>query len=50
MFLILFENFMDSFKKISIDSFEDFMVDQDRQFQNRPNFRTDGFKIPQIPA
>jgi len=24
----------DSFKKNSIDSFEDFLVDQDRQFQN----------------
>ena len=28
------ENLLDSFKKMSIDSFEDFLVDQDRQFQN----------------
>ena len=45
MFLILFENFMDSFKNISIDSFEDFLVDQDRQFQNSPNFRIDSFRF-----
>ena len=39
------ENLMDSFKKISIDSFEDFLVDQDRQFQNSPNFRIDSFRF-----
>ena len=45
MCLILFENLMDSFKKISIDSFKDFLVDQARQFQNTPNFRIDRFRF-----
>ena len=29
----------------SIDSFEDFLVDQDRQFQNTPNSRVDSFRF-----
>ena len=33
------ENLLDSFKKMSIDSFEDFLVDQDRQFQNTQIWR-----------
>ena len=37
MCLILFENLM--------DSFEDFLVDQARQFQNTPNFRIDSFSF-----
>ena len=37
MCLILFENLM--------DSFEDFLVDQARQFQNTPNFRIDSFRF-----
>ena len=28
-----------------MDSFEDFLVDQDRQFQNSPNFRIDSFRF-----
>ena len=31
---MLLKTFIDSFKKILKDSFEDFQVDQDRQFQN----------------
>ena len=30
---------------VSIDSFEDFLVDQDRQFQNTPNSRVDSFRF-----
>ena len=45
MCLILLENLMDSYKKILIDSFEDFLVDQARQFQNTPNFRIDSFRF-----
>ena len=45
MCLILLENLMDSYKKILIDSFEDFLVDQARQFQNIPNFRIDSFRF-----
>ena len=30
---------------VSIDSFEDFLVDQDRQFQNTPNSRVDRFRF-----
>ena len=43
MCLILLENLMGSYKNILIDSFEDFLVDQARQFQNTPNFRIDSF-------
>ena len=42
MCLILLENLMDSYKKILIDSFEDFLVDQARQFQN--THRIDSFR------
>ena len=45
MCLILLENLMDSYKTILIDSFEDFLVEQARQFQNIPNFRIDSFRF-----
>ena len=36
---------MDSFKKISIDSFEDFPVDQDRTVSEFPDLRIDSFRF-----
>ena len=45
MFLILFENLIDNFKNILIRQFEDFLVDKEIQFQNTPNFRSDGFRF-----